>query len=310
MFISTINQSKSNMIKKMKDIFKNNIISKALLMPILNVKNNIKNRRQRLLDTFLSNIIEGNLIVKLKNISGKYVIDVRSHLLSRILMTKDYEPEIVDLILKNIDRSKDAINIGANIGLFTNFIANEIDSDSKVLAIEPTPIAFKLLETNVLLNDNTAKVITYNGIATDRQGAYQINIIPGKEEYSSLGDMAHASIKNLTSIIQDVEGETIDNLVDRYNLNPGIMVIDVEGAEDLVIQGALNTIQKFHPVIISELDDVLLKKLNSNSNKVICFLESLGYEVKDVNSDKINFPFSGNIIAKFNESFIINVIEI
>ena len=40
----------------MKEILKKNIISKTLLMPILNVKNNIKNRRQRLLDTFLSNI--------------------------------------------------------------------------------------------------------------------------------------------------------------------------------------------------------------------------------------------------------------
>ena len=288
-------------MEKIKDFLKNNNISKALLMPMLNVKNNIKNRRQRLLDTFLSNIIEGNLIVKLNNIPGKYVIDVRSHLLSRILMTKDYEPEIVDLILKNIDRSKDAINIGANIGLFTNFIANEINSDSKVLAIEPTPIAFKLLETNILLNDNSAKVITYNGIATDRQGTYQINIIPGKEEYSSIGDMAHASVKDLVSIILDVEGETIDNLVDRHNLNPGILVIDVEGAEDLVLQGALRTIQKFHPIIISELDDLLLNKLNSNTNKVICFLEKLGYEVKDVYSDKINFPFSGNIIAKYSK---------
>ena len=95
MLMSTINQSKSNMIEKMKDILKNNNISKALLMPILNVKNKIKNRRQRLLDTFLSNIIEGNLVVKLKNISGKYVIDVRSHLLSRILMTIYYEPKIL-----------------------------------------------------------------------------------------------------------------------------------------------------------------------------------------------------------------------
>jgi len=67
MFISTNNQSKSNMIEKMK-ILKNNNISKALLKPILKVKNNIKNRRQRLLDTFLSNIIEGNLVLKLKYI--------------------------------------------------------------------------------------------------------------------------------------------------------------------------------------------------------------------------------------------------
>ena len=119
------------------------------------------------------------------------------------------------------------------------------------------------------------------------------------------------SVDYLTNIFANSVKEGItDNLVDRYNLNPGMIVIDVEGAEDLVIQGALNTIQKSHPFIISELDDVLLKKLNSNSNKVICFLESLGYEVKDVNSDKINFPFSGNIIAKLNESIIFNVIEI
>jgi len=288
------------MKQKIKNILKKTKITNIILSPFLNMKSRIKNRQQILLDTFFSNIIEGNLVVTLKNISGKFEMDVRSHILKRILITKDYEPEIVDLVSKNIDRSKDAINIGANIGLFTNLLAREINSDSKVLAIEPTPNAYKLLETNIRLNDNTAKVLTYNGIATDKKGNYKINIIPGKEEYSSLGKMAHSSIKNMDYISLEVRGETIDNLVDKYNLNPGIIVIDVEGAEHLVLQGALNTIKKFHPIIISELDDLLLEKLNSNSNKIVGLLEENGYEVTDIKNNKLNFPFSGNIIAKFN----------
>ncbi len=154
--------------------------------------------------------------------------------MKKILLSKDYEPEIVDLILRNIDPDKDAINVGANIGLYTNFLADKISNNSRVLAVEPTPNAFKLLTDNLLRNNNS-KVVLYNGIATNVSGKYKINVVPGNEEYSSIGEIAHLSINDKDHIIIEVKGETIDNLVKKHNLNPGIIVIDVEGAENLCI---------------------------------------------------------------------------
>ena len=287
------------MKQKIKKFIKNNRFTSNLISFFLNKRSRFENRQQTSWDTFYSNIIEGNLVVTLNNIYGKFEMDVRSHILKRILISKVYEPEIVDLVSKNIDPSKDAINIGANIGLFTNLIAYELNFNNKVLAIEPTPSAFKLLEANIERNGNSIKVLTYNGIATDKIGNYNINIIPGNEEYSSIGEMVHQSVKNKKHISIEVKGETIDNLVLRNNLNPGIIVMDVEGAEFHVLTGAIETLKKYHPTIIMELDDNLLCKQNSNSKQVIKFLENLKYNIIDSESNILDFPFTGNIVAKF-----------
>ena len=287
----------------MKTALKNFIKKKnflyLLFLPFLKIRRLYLKPLDKPFEQIFSNVKGGNVIVGLNNIQGSFEIDARSHILKRILLSKEYEPEIVSLILKNINPSHDAINIGANIGLFTNLIANEINLNNKVLAIEPTPNAFKLLEANIEHNSNSIKTLTYNGIATDKAGDYKINTIPGNEEYSTIGKMVHQSVKNKMHLSIEVKGETIDNLVVKNNLKPGIIVMDVEGAEFLVLTGSIETLKKYHPTIITELDDNLLSQQNFDSNQVIKFLKNLKYKITDSEGNTPNFPFSGNIIAKF-----------
>lgn len=281
----------------LKKIITENKVFQPLFSPILKFRRTYLNKSSKCLDKLLSNVEEGSIIVSIGNIPGKYELDIRSHLLKSILITKKYEPVIVDLIKKNTNINKDAINIGANIGLYTNLLANYINPSKKVLSIEPTPNAFKYLKANIERNNNSEKIITYNGIATNTSGIFKINIIQGNEEYSSIGEIVHSAVDSLKQIKIDVKGDTIDNLVEKYKLEPGIIVIDVEGAEYQVLLGAINTLKKYKPIIISELDDVLLEKLNSSSTQVIKLLENIGYNVKDAQNNKRAIPFRGNIIA-------------
>ncbi len=284
------------MNKKIIKLIKKN----SLLFDILrDIKNYKLNKRAKYLENIFENVIGGSIVVKISNIPGEYEIDPRSHVLKQILLAKEkeYEPQIVELILKNIDPNKDAINIGANIGLYSNLLADNTSPESKVLAIEPTPRAFKMLKNNIKRNQNEKKVILFNGIAANKNGNYDINIIKGKEEYSSLGKLVHPSIKNTDFIIEQVNGLTIDSLVDKHNLKPGILVIDVEGAELNVLKGAIKTLRLYHPIIISEVYDELLLKQNADSRKLVKFLEDLNYTTLDINKGNVDFPFNGNIIA-------------
>lgn len=276
-----------------------NKIKKSALYTFLSRVKNFKNiELEKNFDYFFNNIIEGNVVVGLENIPGSYEIDSRSDILKRILIYKKYEPEIVDLILKNISKNSDALNIGANIGLFANLLANNISDDNFVLAVEPTKNAHQLLQNNILRNNNSKKIKTYKGIITDIKGEYFINTIVGKEEYSSVGKLVHQAVEKDTSKKEAVEGISMDDLVSEYKVKPKLIVIDVEGAEFNVLQGGVETLKKYNPTIISELDDKLLKTQNTTSTKVVQFLEDLGYKVSDVEGSKIVFPFSGNIIAK------------
>lgn len=122
--------------------------------------------------------------------------------------------------------------------------------------------------------------------------------IPGNEEYSSLQCITHSSVECERSISIDVPVSTIDALVEINDLKPGIIVIDVEGAEFKVLSGAINTIKTFKPIIIAEIDDELLNNFGIDSRTIISFLKDNNYIIADIENRPISYPFAGNIIAK------------
>jgi hypothetical protein len=134
------------MKEKIKKIIKSNKLLYQLILPIVKLKHKRRIRVQNYFDKIFSNVLEGEHTVTLNNIPGKFEIDARSHILKTILVFNEYEPDIVKHILENTSSSKDAINVGANIGVYTNLLATRINENLKVLAVEPTPNAFKHLK--------------------------------------------------------------------------------------------------------------------------------------------------------------------
>src|SRR3989344_3001857 len=46
---------------------------------------------------------------------------------------------------------------------------------------------------------------------------------------------------------------SIDHIIKKSNLHPGLIKIDVEGSEISVIKGAINTLKRFKPIILIEI---------------------------------------------------------
>ena len=288
------------MLKKVITKLKANKIIRFIVSPILILRNKHNNKANRFYDKLFTNAKEGSIVIEIKDLPGTYEIDVRSRILRRILINKDYEPEVVSLIRKCLKADKDAINIGANVGIFTILLASLINKDRKVLAVEPTPLAFQYLVNNLKRNNLSDKVVLYNGICNDSPGGYSLNTIRGKEEFSSIGESVYLNSIHENIIKINVEGETVNNLVSNFNLDPGIILIDVEGAEMKVLMGASKIIEKYKPIIISELNDALLLKQGNSSKEVISFLKKLNYSVTDIDYQDVMYPFNGNIIAISN----------
>ena len=125
------------------------------------------------------------------------------------------------------------------------------------------------------------KVVVFEGVVSDVNGLVNLGTIEGKEEYSSLGAMDHPAINNNNKIQIETVSRTLDQLVSDNMIEPGFIKIDVEGAENLVLKGAVETLQRNRPIIVSELYDFLLKRNGTSAQQVISKLESLDYSVID-----------------------------
>ena len=201
-------------------------------------------------DRLFSAVERGSLVVRVPDFGGAFELDIRSDILKCLLIHRTYEPKVVEVVRERVDPQNDVIDVGANVGLFTILMAGLISQERRLLAIEPTPGAVEYLRKNIRENGLAGKVIVFEGLATNRCQPCTLNVIPGMEEYSSIGGLIHPATKGQRSHRITVPGETIDRLVDRFALRPGFIKIDTEGAEYQVLSGDSKhpEIQTDHPL--------------------------------------------------------------
>lgn len=276
---------------------------KFLLWPALMWRRKLQARKETQFEAYhkrlLQHVEEGNVVVSVPDFDGSFEIDIRSNIFKRILKRGHYESDLARIVRSRVDRRRDAIDVGANVGFFTILLAKTVQANRRILAAEPAPLALKYLHGNIQRNRVSKMVTVYEGVLVDRPGSLTLNVIPGKEEYSSVFAIAHPSVKGATSVAINTEGDTLDNIVRHLALEPGFIKIDAEGAEHMVLQGARETLGRWRPVVLCEVSDILLSQSSMCSQDIIRLLESYGYTIviADCPSQVIRSPFVGEILA-------------
>lgn len=238
-------------------------------------------QRENQLAARMIEILVDDPTINVKEFEGVFAIGKNSHLLQRLLANGEYEPKQAACCRKFLDPHKDVIDVGANVGFYAVMFAKNIADNRRVLAIEPTETAYGKLLTNIDRNGVASRTLLFKGLASNKSGMSDIKAVPGKEEYSTMGELAHPSIADEHYVTQTVPMSTIDELVAQNSLEPGFMKVDVEGAEYLVFEGARKTLEQKRPIILSELSEALLKATGSSSMDVVRFIEASGYTVLD-----------------------------
>jgi FkbM family methyltransferase len=179
----------------------------------------------------LSRLIrEMSVIIEFYNDSKFYV-----HYLLDYLHAGLYnEPETFKFIMKSIKNSKVFIDVGANIGGYAIRAAKYC----KVYAIEPFPRNYKILKINEKLNN--VKINSFNIAAGNKNEKVKLYYTPRKWD--------EPSIKQEQNYFVEVEMKPLDEIINEESID--LMKIDVEGAEDLVLEGARNCLKRTKMVII------------------------------------------------------------
>jgi FkbM family methyltransferase len=252
-------------------------------------------RAYRHMNNWKKYVVGGQVNVCLEIPQGVFTIDMRS-VLAWTMFEGTYEKETMSLL--PILRLQEGliVNIGANIGFYAVQLAR-IFPKNPILAVEPNPEAYALLKRNIAQNNLVERIRTLNACISAKKGKVSFFSIPGKPEYSSINGIIPLYSSNNKMEIIEIETFRLSDIIEREKV--ALIVMDVEGAEQLVLDGGKDIIIRDRPLILCECADVLLEKFQSSSSQLISFLKDIDYEVRDSKRPQkpLIAPFEGNILA-------------
>ncbi len=166
------------------------------------------------------------------------------------------------------------VDIGAQSGLYTLFA--KYLPNSKFYSFEPFKPTFKLLNDNIKLNELT-NVETFNLALSDNKGISNFNVCLAHNGLHTMGSNP-LRFKDIQQI--QVETDTLDNLFYEKNIPVHFIKIDTEGFEYFILKGAINTINKYKPLIQLEWNITNMKQCNVTPTMLLELLQQLNYTEK------------------------------
>jgi FkbM family methyltransferase len=198
-----------------------------------------------------------------------------------------YEADIIESELKDtIIKSKYIYDIGAHSGSHT-MVYSYFNPDAIIHTFEPQTIMYK----TILFNVNTNKrhrVRPYNVALGKEVGILNLSksITDGPNQNMPI-DTTSNQYYNLGGMQIGTDGEkVVCDILDNYDYGGcDFIKLDVEGFEGLVLQGGINLIKKYKPVIFFESNYKTVKpeviellKIKPEDLDTFSILKSIGYK--------------------------------
>lgn len=182
------------------------------------------------------------------------------------------------------------VDIGAHDGYCSLKAARVVGLSGQVIAVEPNPEMVVTVRDN--LRASGAQGISVVPVAcSDRETTLTLFVAAQSNTGSSSFSEANASQYGQAGQSYQVPTRTLDTVLREAGVSRvDVVKIDVEGAEFLVLKGAVETLARYHPVLLVELDDSLLGSMGTSSAEITEFLRLRGYSVRGP-YDEANFEF-------------------
>jgi len=211
-------------------------------------------------------------------VEPKYFID-------RCMMTGAFDEPVQAFIAENVAVGSVCVDVGANIGAMTLGLCKAVGSSGRVFAFEPGLPFLTRLKKNINANPQfLSRVEIIPSAVSDKEGYLFWN--------EDAVECRNASCISKTGI--KIECTTLDSFATKYNLQRlDFVKLDIEGMELEAMQGGLQTLTKFKPILLYET----LIEVEKNRGRKVLFeienlLNSLGYQIYGLTKRGAKIPTS------------------
>jgi FkbM family methyltransferase len=207
----------------------------------------------------------------------KFLVWSNEDIGKQLLLRGSYEKETILAFRNFIQKGDVCIDVGGNIGYYALNFARMSGIDGQIFVFEPIRRNALVIELSAYLN-NISNIQIFNEVVSEKSGRADF-IIPSDSAYAYLSS---AETSPLQGEHIQCRSTTLDDFVVRAGIQGriGVVKIDVEGAEGLVLRGMQKILSddELRPrVILLELVDEYLGAFGFSSDKIIGGLSRFGY---------------------------------
>ena len=259
----------------------------------------------RLFDLLYSRLRPSGTVLARVRGQRMYVRPESSHLAASLITTGDWEKRETEVFMAAIEPGMTVLDLGANIGYYTLIAAQLVGPSGRVIAFEPDPANYDLLVKNVAVNGHTNVTAIRAAVADEAKRA------PLYLDHGHWGEsLAEQNISGSVGWVE-VDVVTLDGVVrdKRWTTPVGLMKIDVQGAEGLVLRGGRGLFERDLPRILMELEPDRLRTMATEPLDLLRDFEALGYRIQPIDERAaFDAPISlDRLVSLAEETGIINV---
>jgi FkbM family methyltransferase len=201
----------------------------------------------------------------------------------------NYEPGVAAIFSRYVKPGMSVVDIGANIGCFTMLLASLVEPSGLVVAVEPNPDNIKLLEASRRVN-GFDQILVIQAAAGRRTDLLALHVSHSNGMTGELPDKLDAIFA-----ARPVPCFALDAILPKYR-HFDLVKIDTEGAELNALIGLSETIDRDHPMIVSEFSPGAMPGISHCSGpEYLRFLIGKGYRIAVIEKDGSESSFGDDV---------------
>jgi len=197
----------------------------------------------------------------------------------------DHDEFLIPLACSNMRPGWVVMDCGALYGDHSIAYARTVGAGGAVLAIEANPMAFECLSKNA--EKFQSAVFCMNLALGEEHGREAVHIMSDNVGASQV-DGRQQTPENLPAnrVETIVKTATIDGIVKDASLDRlNFIKIDCEGFEFKILKGARDTLKRFKPILLIEMNSWALSQQDASYKDIYDFLLELNYSWRIVQPD-------------------------